>query len=130
MDFTEIMVNIDDGVYSKEVEAPTRIFLNASYVFDVEKSVKWNRDQVAKNNMAYQAQVDAYDAGRAAITEAFRQDMITAIIEVGSFNFKQADAIYKYARESTDLMKPAVAKAASLVSVIRKVISLGACVTF
>lgn len=55
-----------------------------NHVFDENQSVKWNRDKVAENNAAYQAEVARLNTAKNKARDAIHEDIYRAIqSEVG-----------------------------------------------
>lgn len=71
--------------YSPNVEVPAVIRKVAqNHIFDENQSVKWNRDKVAENNAAYQAEVARLNSAKNKARDAIHEDIYRAIqSEVG-----------------------------------------------
>lgn len=72
-----------------------------NYIFDEDKSVKWNKEQVAINNENYRKEVARLNTEKNKRRDSILEDIYKAIQhEVGhSITRKQAQAVWNYAYE-------------------------------
>ena len=75
----------------------------SNYIFDEDKSVKWNKEQVAINNENYQKEVARLNTEKNKRRDSILEDIYKAIqYEVGhNITRKQAQAVWNYAYEQS-----------------------------
>lgn len=78
--------------YNVECKRPDRTFSN-DYIIDEEKSVKWNREQVAAHNKAIKETWKEYREARNKGWYNFRNDLKEAICNEHGFSDDQAACI-------------------------------------
>ncbi|MCC8076850.1 MAG: hypothetical protein LIO41_07520 [Ruminococcus sp.] len=73
--------------------------VSQNYIFNENKSVKWNKDMVIKNNTAYQEEVARLNREKNKVRDAIHEDIYKAIQnEVGhSLSRNGARKIWEYA---------------------------------
>lgn len=75
----------------------------SNYIFDEDKSVKWNKEQVAINNENYQKEVVRLNTEKNKRRDSILEDIYKAIqYEVGhNITRTQAQAVWNYAYEQS-----------------------------
>jgi len=73
----------------------------ANHIFDEDKSVKWNREQVERNNAEYQNEVKRLNTEKNKRRDSILTDIYTAIQnEVGhGISLEKAKSLWDYAYE-------------------------------
>ncbi|AEO93538.1 gp279 [Bacillus phage G] len=72
---------------------------SANHVFDEDKSVKWNKEQVVLKNKERTDKREEYRKESNRLENQLREDISNAIAEEYGFNKEQADIILGYAYE-------------------------------
>lgn len=72
---------------------------SANHVFDEDKSVKWNKEQVVLKNKERTDKREEYRKESNKLENQLREDISNAIAEEYGFNKEQADIILGYAYE-------------------------------
>ncbi len=113
----EYMPDLYARYYPKVVKPERRLKYDTNHVFDENKSVKWNREEVVKQNKLIEASVRQYhkdlNSGRTNLVS----DLKTAIkYYLGSnvLNDDQASYIIDYANAVSDSMYELVEKVLSI----------------
>ena len=80
---------------------PTGKKFPKGYVFDEDKSVRWNAEEVARNNESVQKEVSELQRNRSAAINAATSEIVKLIIHefCGKINEKQAYIIWTLAYE-------------------------------
>lgn len=98
----KILERIKEGYYNSTVEYPKSTRYRENHVFNEDKSVKWNREEVVRKNAEIdKLKADYRDSVNAGI-EKFENDVIDYLMNNNSFkNKKIAEKIYFKAYESS-----------------------------
>ncbi len=78
-----------EDYYWKVVHAsvvPTTEFLSEGYVFDENKTVKWNKNRVAENNLRYQKEEAELIAKRDKLWAEFIEQTAKAALDISNLN--------------------------------------------
>ena len=83
---------------------PTRTKLPETHVFDEEKSVRWNREQVKEHNEAVDKEVIRLNQRKNELHDTFVRHIAVNIQSVlrGKISYQKAVAIYEYAYKKSD----------------------------
>lgn len=95
----EIRENISQKKYEVTRRYPSQTPYPADYVFDEDKSVKWNREQVIIENEKIAAAKKDYQDAENAAYKAFRTDVIGFLQDTYDLNETQAVYIFGKAYE-------------------------------
>lgn len=97
MDYDTIRGKINRDEYRSKVEYPTEKRVSESHVFNEEKSVKWNREEVERyNNAIYEQKMACHNSERAGYEE-FTSDITSYLFYAYGFNAAMASKIYSKA---------------------------------
>lgn len=97
MNFEKLLSNLNDGVYTNNLEYPSRSKfkkLRTDYVFDENLSVKKNREMVLKHNEEIESLYAKYETETNRINDIFYSDLIKALKNNYSFNDKICEKIF------------------------------------
>lgn len=97
MNFETIRAKINNKEYRTALEYPMVPRLPEDYIFDEDKSVKYNRTEVAKHNDAIEAARKAYGVDESAKYNDFVDDVMEMLMQDKKFTEAQARAIYSKA---------------------------------
>ena len=98
MTYENVMRNLNDGKYDTTVPYPPSSERFAQdHIFDEEKSVKWNREEVVRRNAIYEANKKAHYQDGYEKEKLFKKDLIQAIVDENDFDEKGASIIYSKA---------------------------------
>jgi hypothetical protein len=89
-----ILELINGEYYDYKAPFPYMIKYKEGYVFDENKSVKWNKEEVERQNQARLDAIAAYDKARADAEGVFRKDVIESMIGYHPIGRKEAERIY------------------------------------
>lgn len=99
--FEDIKENIKNGEYENKGTRPVKPegYKKENYVYDEEKSVKWNREHRIELEQEYENEwkVYRYEATNAEIK--FKNDLIKAIMNEADLEEEQARIVYNKAYE-------------------------------
>lgn len=99
--FEDIKENIKNGEYKNKGTRPVKPegYKKENYVYDEEKSVKWNREHRIELEQEYENEwkVYRYEATNAEIK--FKNDLIKAIMNEADLEEEQARIVYNKAYE-------------------------------
>ena len=87
-----------DGDYTNKMPSPYEMKVySKNHVFDENKSVKWNNEQIELKNKERELAFEKYRKESSRLTSLLEADIINAIVYEYKFNNKQANLIYQYA---------------------------------
>lgn len=66
------------------------------HIFDEDKSVKWNKEKVIKENELIKKQRMAYEEDRGRLCGLLRDDCIRSLVKYNGLNEAQAEKLYYY----------------------------------
>lgn len=95
----EIYNNIRARKYGSSVPFPSEKSYPKGYIFDEEKSVRWNREKVIEENNIRQQKLADYYASVRAGEDAFYNDVISLAKSEYGLNDAQAQAVFSLAYE-------------------------------
>lgn len=84
------------GKYDIDFSAFNTTYLDNGYVFDENKSVKWNREQVKEFNRGVPAEIRRRKEAQIQKDEEFKSDCIRAIRDDYNFGEGTANKIFVY----------------------------------
>lgn len=84
------------GKYDIDFSAFNTTYLDTGYVFDENKSVKWNREQVKEFNQGVPAEIRRRKEAQIQKDEEFKSDCIRAIRDDYNFGEGTANKIFVY----------------------------------
>ncbi|WP_304393150.1 hypothetical protein [uncultured Clostridium sp.] len=101
MNIEDIKNNVKNNKYTVKMEYPKRPegYKKENYVYDEEKSVRWNREHQEELTNEYIDKLNDYHKETSRIETEFVEDLITAIKDEYKFTEIQATNIYKLAWE-------------------------------
>jgi uncharacterized protein with von Willebrand factor type A (vWA) domain len=88
-------------IYNK-YKIPRRLHYLESHVFDEEKSVRWNREEVVRQNQLIEDAVATAVAERAAALDRLDEAVVKYIMEDTSLNEKLAKKVLEAAKNDHD----------------------------
>lgn len=88
MDSNIILEKINRKAYDSQVKYPSGKF-SENHIFDEDKSVRWNREEVERQNNNRLAQIKAYRESEAQGEKDFRDDVIQYLLENYRINKNQ-----------------------------------------
>lgn len=86
-----------DKVFENKVPHPTRHQLKNDYVFDEEKSIKWNREKVVDFNAEVIKELKIYEAGEKEANIFFKNCLKYAIMNNTGLTLEKASIILEEA---------------------------------
>lgn len=92
MNLQTIRENIESKKYETTMEYPKNIRYSEGHVFDEDKSVKWNKEEVVRKNAEIKAKKEAYNQSRAVKFSEFEEDVAAMLIEEYAINDNKAIA--------------------------------------
>lgn len=97
----ELIENVKNEGYKVKVEYPKRPegYKRENYVYDENKSVKWNREHREKLEKEYSDSLKAYLKRSTDLELQFKEDLITLEMKRYKINKDQANLVYKRAWE-------------------------------
>lgn len=101
----DIKKRYEDGEYKGTMEYPKQRRYMEKTIFDENKSVKWNREEVARRNAERDQAFKEYREEESRQSARLTEDCIQALMFEYKFNRKQAEKIHEYTyREKHDSM--------------------------
>lgn len=98
LDISDVHMSLVNGVYDTNGEREKQLYAD-NWVFDEDKSVKWNREKLVKENDKIKAYNEEVKNNRTTGVEGFRKDLQEVISNELGFNQEQASIIYRNAWE-------------------------------
>lgn len=98
LDISDVHMRLVNGVYDTNGEREKQLYAD-NWVFDEDKSVKWNREKLVKENDKIKAYNEEAKNNRTTGVEGFRKDLQEVISNELGFNQEQASIIYRNAWE-------------------------------
>lgn len=97
-DTCQIRERLEFHYYDNISKYPSRSKFPEDYVFDEDKSVKWNKEEVKRQNELIQKEKEYYIEKSQKLQEEFENDCINSICSgYTKINKKQASLIFNYA---------------------------------
>lgn len=93
----DIRKDYNDGVYVSKLKYPTAKKFPEGYIFDEDKSVKWNKEEVQRRNQEIADQYSAYRAENARLNNNLGDDVMNALVAEYGFSREQVLKIWGYA---------------------------------
>jgi len=101
MDKSKILDKIRNKDYESKLQYPIEKKVKDGYIFDEDKSVKWNREEVERKNIEVDKTIKAYKKLSSMGAEDFQTDVVEYL--VNSFDIKDnkqiAEKIFSKAYE-------------------------------
>lgn len=116
MTYEQIYTNIQNGVYEVEQSCPLMKKKPLDYVFDENKSVKWNKEQVHIWNKEVEKSYDEYNKKELNVQNLFKQHCISYICEEVKGTEKTNTFIYSKAWD--------LGHSAGYYSILQKIVNL------
>ena len=95
----EVYRAYNEGEYKNPMEYPSRLnfphFAN-SHIFDEDKSVKWNKEEVERRNAERQKALKEYQEESSRQHQRLHEDLTQAIMYDHNLTREQADVVYGY----------------------------------
>ena len=98
MTVTDIIQNIESSLYTPP-QAPKREYFPDGYIFDEEKSVRWNREEGTRRRQQYQDEIREYRKACGEMQIRFRHDIISFLKDEYHFNESESELIADKAYE-------------------------------
>jgi hypothetical protein len=92
----EVRYNYDNGDYKTKLEYVKESRLKDNYIFDEEKSVKWNKEQVIKHNEQLKIDKTAYRNDQQRLSNKLTDDVIAALMHEYNINENVARKVEGY----------------------------------
>ena len=89
---------ISKGVYDIKCPKPKRL-LKDTDIIDEDKSVKWNREQIEKENEKIKLHNEAIKEAKEKGPRVFKDDLIATLMGEHGLNADQASRVYRKAYE-------------------------------
>ncbi len=103
MTFQNIVHKYLDGKYDPPEKIGFRAEqLDPTTVIDEDKSVKWNREEVARVNTEKKAKYEAMKTLKESLFQQYKQDLYAAAKDECNIHYAQAEAIYIYVMDHTE----------------------------
>lgn len=97
MTFDIVKQNYLNGVYQPKKPVPFRAsVMSPDTVIDEEKSVKWNREEVARRNENSKREHEQLVAEKYRLRDQFKEDLYQASYSEYKLNRAQYNALYEY----------------------------------
>lgn len=97
LSYQDIYDALGEGYYSSNAQMPKFERYAENHIFNEKKSVKWNREEVARRNQAYKDALNAYYAIQNEKDKEFQEDLILAIMNDTNFPRTKAEMIFNKA---------------------------------
>lgn len=99
-----IRMKIEHGDYENKTPRPSREAFPENHVFDEEKSVRWNREEVERRNRDRVAEIKAYHNMVTQYERLFHKDIVQYLLDNYHINDNQmiAEKIFEMAKETSD----------------------------
>lgn len=97
IDFEQVLQMTRNGEFENKVPYPNTSFLKEGDVFDEEKSVRWNKEQVTIYNDGIKNQRKEYKRGETEAHKLFTNSLISAIMNDTGLSLEKAEIIYEKA---------------------------------
>jgi len=94
MDAYTIRQKIDNKEYAAKAAYPTIRKFSQGHIFDEDKSVKWNREEVERHNTEVAKQMEAYRKAVIQGENTFKEDVIAYLLDTYSINKAMAEKIF------------------------------------
>lgn len=92
-DIEVIRQEYSDGKYSVTTPNPSLKKVSEGHIFDEEKSVKWNREEVQRNNEAYYKQLHDVQTKANELFKQMREEVVKYIMGIEGVSREVAEAI-------------------------------------
>ena len=117
----ELEKNYKAGIYNFDVDLyPIKKLFNENYIFDLKESIKWNKEQVALNNIIIENDNKLMIIKRDKARDHLERDQVSYLFSLG-LTLEQVESLYYeitdfnaifyylgYDYSSTDLLEPTV----------------------
>lgn len=94
---SEIKEDYNSGMYRTKMEYPKNLIYKEGYVFDEEKSVRWNKEEYLKLKDENEIYRKSYKDAESVLRNELEESIINAICYEFELNRNQAELIYSYA---------------------------------
>lgn len=124
-----ILANIQQKQYEPTVPYPSYddypVF-NKNYIFDLNKSINWNREQVTKHKQARKNALQQYEAAKYLAETRFRTDLQQMCVYTYELNSAIAQAIIDevMSQKIADWKPELVNRVADLAEFVQKILKL------
>lgn len=92
-----VRIDYENGEYDNKIPYPRKSKLKEDHVFDENKSVKWNREEVVRYNKSVDEERIKYREETNRLSAKLHDDIINALVNEYNFTKNQANKIYDYA---------------------------------
>ena len=99
MDFERVLEKVKNNEYECHDDYKVVAKFEGSHIFDENMSVKWNREEVERQNKKIDRARYQHNKNIQNCFENFHNDLVDAIIEEYGFNKQEADKIVAIAYE-------------------------------
>ena len=96
MYLSEVLEKYNNKDYELKESRPKKNKFKADYIFDENKSVKWNKEKVIEENEKITNEIKEYDNKRHALQQSLDKDIIIAIEQEFNLNHEQASELFSY----------------------------------
>lgn len=121
----DVRTDYNNGEYKNTMEYPNKSKYKEDYIFDENKTVKWNREMVIKENEFIDLYKRTYRDESNRLNNKLYEDAVESLMDEYGFNKKQAEKIWGYAyAEKHSYMNDVFSFAEELADIIEEVIKL------
>ena len=100
LSYDDIYDALEKEYYNVDAQRPKFERYAENHIFDENMSVKWNREEAARRNQAYEDALNAYYAIQNEADKKFQKDLILAIMNDTGFSYEKAEMIYSKAYDT------------------------------
>lgn len=119
----DVLADYRNGRY--DVEVPNERFFPTSHIFDENKSVVWNRGEVARRNAEIKTRRDEALEHSRQMERLMRDDAVNALIDEYDLKRAVAEAVWDFAyREKHAFLQDVFYFAGELAEFVKRVVNL------
>jgi hypothetical protein len=90
----ELETNYKAGIYNFDVDLyPIKKLFNENYIFDLKESIKWNKEQVALNNIIIENDNKLMPIKREKVRDRLERDQVSYLFSLG-LTLEQVESLY------------------------------------
>lgn len=98
----QVYDKVKKGDYQATMERPQGVVYRENHVFDEDKSVKWNREELVRKQEEQKKSRKDYQLHVSELMEQMENDYIEAIMYETSLNKQQAGYVFSHVRNEKD----------------------------
>ena len=121
----DVGIDYNNGEYENTMKYPNKSKYKENHIFDEDQTVKWNREEVVRQNELIDLEKKAYSNESNRLNNKLYDDAVNGLMEEYKFNKKQAEKIWNYVyAEKHSHMNDVFYFAGELADIIEEVIKL------